>query len=154
MEGPGGLEQFSVLAHGKHAAQPVAENRGIFHDDDGALFDFQDPLGGKIPKDVFDIPGVAYAAGYGKPQPGEHPVMLFHMMQNGVDFRKEELFPPVGSQGDDARQDGRKVGENDGHKRTPLQKCPAGPDADSVSCREYVPIDTVSRARVPVEVRL
>jgi hypothetical protein len=114
---PGGLQEFPVLPDWQHAAEPVTQEPDIFHND-GTRLDFHDPLGGKIAKDIFDIPRVTHTAGDGKPEAGEHPVVLLHLVESGMDFRREELFASVCAQGDDAGNDSGKVGQNDRHERT------------------------------------
>jgi hypothetical protein len=114
---PGGLQEFPVLPDWQHAAEPVTQEPDIFHND-GTRLDFHDPLGGKIAKDIFDIPRVTHTAGDGKPEAGEHPVVLLHLVESGMDFRQEELFASVCAQGDDAGNDSGKVGQNDRHERT------------------------------------
>src|SRR5512140_3181820 len=102
---PGGLQEFPVLPDWQHAAEPFTQEPDIFHGD-GTRLDFHDPLGGKIAKDIFDIPRVTHTAGDGKPETGEHPVVLLHLVESRMDFRKVELFPSVCAQGDDAGDDG------------------------------------------------
>ena len=101
----------------QHAVEPFTQAPEIFHDD-GIRLDFHDPLGGKIAKDIFDIPRVTHTAGDGKPEAGEHPVVLLHLVESRMDIRKEELFASVCAQGDDAGNDGVKVGQNKRHART------------------------------------
>jgi len=50
----------------------------IFHDD-GIRPRFSRPLARQIAKDIFDIPRVTHAAGDGKPETGEHPVVLLQL---------------------------------------------------------------------------
>ena len=101
----------------QYALELITQEPDIFHDD-GIRLDFHDPLGGKIAKDIFDIPRVTHTAGDGKPEAGEHPVVLLHLVESGMDFRREELFASVCAQGDDAGNDSGKVGQNDRHERT------------------------------------
>jgi len=124
---PGGLQKFPVLPDWQHAVEPFTQDPEIFHDD-GIRLDFHDPLRGKIAKDIFDIPRVTHAAGDGKPETGEHPVVLLQLEESGMDIRQEELFASVCTQGDDAGNDGGKVGHNERHDRTSRQMCPAWPD--------------------------
>jgi hypothetical protein len=63
---PGDLQEFPILPDRQHAAEPISQEPDIFHDD-GTCLDFHDTLGGKIAKDIFDIPRVTYTAGDGKP---------------------------------------------------------------------------------------
>ena len=114
---PGGLQESPILPDREHAAKPISQDPDILHDD-GARLDFHNPLGGKIAKDIFDIPRVAHAAGDGKPQAGEHPVVFLHLVEDGMDFRQEELFSSIGAQSDDAGNDCGKVWRNDRHERT------------------------------------
>ncbi|HEX9850037.1 hypothetical protein [Candidatus Deferrimicrobium sp.] len=105
------------MPDGQHAAEPIPQGPDIFHDD-GIRLDFHDPLGGKIAKDIFDIPRVTKTAGDGKPEAGEHLVMMLHLVESGMDFRQEELFASVCAQGDDAGKDRGKIGQKDRHERT------------------------------------
>jgi hypothetical protein len=98
----------------QHAAEPFSQEPDIFHDD-GTRLDFHDPFGGKIAEDIFDIPRVTHTAGDRKPEAGEHPVMLLHLVESGMDFRREELFASVRAQSPEFRQSilgdrGRNVG--------------------------------------------
>jgi len=114
---PGGLHKFPVLPDWQHAAEPFSQEPDIFHED-GTRLDFHDPLGGEIAKDIFDIPRITHAAGDGEPEACKHPVVFLHLVENGVDFRQEELFASVCAQGDDAGNDSGKVGQKDRHVRT------------------------------------
>lgn len=114
----------------QYALELFTQEPDIFHDD-GIRLDFHDPLGGKIAKDIFDIPRVIHTAGDRKPEAGEQPVVLLHLVESGVDFRQEELFASVCTQGDDAGNDGGKVGQNERHVGTSLIH-PAQPDAKLV----------------------
>jgi len=126
----GYLQEVPVLPDWKHALELLTQEPEIFHDD-GIRLDFHDPLGGKIAKDIFDIPRVIHAARDGKPEAGEHPVVLLHLVEGGMDIRQEELFASVGAQSDDAGNDGIKVGRNERHVRTSWIH-PAWPDAKLV----------------------
>jgi hypothetical protein len=68
---PGGLQEFTVLPDWQHAAEPFTQGPDIFHDD-GTRLDFHDPLGGKIAKDIFDIPRVTHTT-------GEDPPSFIHL---------------------------------------------------------------------------
>jgi hypothetical protein len=96
------------MPYGQHAAEPIPQGPDIFHDD-GIRVDFHD---------IFDIPRVTKTAGDGKPEAGEHPVMMLHLEESGMDFLQEELFASVCAQGDDAGNDRGKVGQKDRHERT------------------------------------
>jgi hypothetical protein len=127
---PGGLQEFPVLPDGQHAAESVTQKPDIFYDN-GIRLDFHNPLGGEIAKDIFDIPRVTHAAGDGKPEVGEHPVMLLHLVENGMDFRQEKLFASVRPQGDDAGNDIGKVRQNGRHEHTSGKISPVRPVAKS-----------------------
>jgi len=101
----------------QHALELLAQESEIFHDD-GIRLDFHDPLGGKIAKDIFDVPRVTHTPGDGKPEACEHPVVLLHLEECGMNIRQEELFASVGAQSDDAGNDGEKVRQNERHVRT------------------------------------
>jgi len=92
------------LSDRQHAVEPLTQELDIFHDD-GTRFDFHDPLGGKIAKDIFDVPRVTHAAGDGKQESGEHPVVLLHLVESGMDLRQKELFASISAQCDDAGND-------------------------------------------------
>jgi hypothetical protein len=109
---------LTVLPIWQHAAKTIPQGTEISHDD-GPHLNFHDPLGSKIAKDIFNIPRVTHAAGDGEKEAGEHPVVLLHLVENVMDFRKEELFASVCTQRDDGGNYIGKVRQKDRHNTPP-----------------------------------